>query len=169
MSCLLVKQWTDGFISFELEMAPLYPVVLPEIFDPSYAYTLVNEEDLLLGAMVTISSRYSEILLPERATQVHRKVAEWVRTQITCLLDGNDSLRKISSVEALLLLSEWPMLPVQRTKRQRSGDLAQSEEANLLKPSVQYDAYCWTNVGTYSQPEHTLRFELTVQKPSLYV
>jgi hypothetical protein len=50
------------------------------------------------------------------------------------------SLSNLSSIETLLLLSEWPMLPVLRAKWHES-DSDESEETGLLKPSLRYDAY----------------------------
>lgn len=47
-------------------------------------------------------------------------------------------------MEALLLLTEWPLAP--KTPASGRADAA-SEEARLLYPSLRYDASSWTNIG----------------------
>lgn len=126
-------------------MAPLFPLIHPRVLEAAYLPTLVQDESLLLGAIIGIASRYSNVLEHERAAQIHAKVAHWVRAEITSLMDGDLELRSVSTVEALLLLSEWPMLPASR-KRKAHGE-PDSEEARLLRPSLRYDAYCWSNIG----------------------
>lgn len=131
--------------SFELHMAPLFPLIHPRVLEQEYLSTLVTEESLLLGAIIGIASRYANVLERERAAQIHSKVAQWVRAEITALMDGDLELRSTSTVEALLLLSEWPMLPASR--KHKALDEPDSEEARLLRPSLRYDAYCWSNIG----------------------
>jgi hypothetical protein len=124
-------------------MAPLYPLLHPAIFATDYLDALVRSESLLLGAIIVIASRYSNVLDPTRASTIHVEVAKWVRSEFAALIDGDATLRTVSTVEALLLLSEWPMLPLR--ERQRAGP--DSEEARLLRPSLRFDAYCWGNIG----------------------
>ncbi|KLT43957.1 hypothetical protein CC85DRAFT_284001 [Cutaneotrichosporon oleaginosum] len=130
---------------FEIRMAPLFPLIHPRVLEPAYLPTLVADEALLLGAIVGIASRYANVLEPARAAQIHAVVSQWVRAEITSLMDGDLELRSTSTVEALLLLSEWPLLPA--TRKRRSRDEPDSEEARLLRPSLRYDAYCWSNIG----------------------
>jgi len=132
--------------SFELEMAPLYPLLHPSVFEPHYLETLIKGESLLLASIIVIAARYSKILADNRGDAVHRKLSQWVRQRILAIVDGEPSLRTISSVEALLLLSEWPMLPMSRAGADSSCD-PMSEEALLLKPSLRYDAYSWAYIG----------------------
>ncbi|GMK57798.1 hypothetical protein CspeluHIS016_0406320 [Cutaneotrichosporon spelunceum] len=130
---------------FEIRMAPLFPLIHPRILEPAYLPTLIADEALLLGAIVGIASRYANVLEPERAAQIHAVVSQWVRAELTSLMDGDLELRTASTVEALLLLSEWPLLPA--TRKRRSREEPDSEEARLLRPSLRYDAYCWSNIG----------------------
>jgi hypothetical protein len=141
---------------FEIRMAPLFPLIHPRVLEPAYLPTLVADEALLLGAIVGIASRYANVLEPARAAQIHNVVSQWVRAEITSLLDGDLELRSTSTVEALLLLSEWPLLPAPRKRRSR--DEPDSEEANLLRPSLRYDAYCWSNIGESATPTHSTSF-----------
>lgn len=131
--------------SFELEMAPLYPLLHPSLFEAYNLEVLVKSESLLLGSIIVIAARYSKILADSRGDIVHRKMSQWVRMSILDVMAGEPSLRSVSSVEALLLLSEWPMLP--RQQGQDSSCDPPSEEASLLKPSLRYDAYSWTHIG----------------------
>ncbi|BEJ13003.1 hypothetical protein CspHIS471_0301770 [Cutaneotrichosporon sp. HIS471] len=130
---------------FEMHMAPLFPLIHPRVLEPAYLPTLVADEALLLGAIVGIASRYANVLEPDRAAEIHAVVSPWVRAEITSLMDGDLELRSASTVEALLLLSEWPLLPA--TRKRRSREEPDSEEARLLRPSLRYDAYCWSNIG----------------------
>lgn len=126
-------------------MAALFPLIHPMLFEPYYLATLVRDESLLLGTMLTIAARYSNVLADRRGAVLHVELSQWVRLQLMRVMDGDPALRSICTVEALLLLSEWPMLPM------RSGDAdspdPESEELLLLKPSIRYDAYAWSNIG----------------------
>lgn len=132
-------------ISFELEMAPLYPLIHPMLFEPHYLDTLVRDEPLLLGTILTIAARYSNVLADNRGAILHKKLCQWVRLQFMRVMDGDSAQRSISTVEALLLLSEWPMLPMNH--QLEGSNEPESEEFLLLKPSLRYDAYSWTNIG----------------------
>ncbi|KAL1404828.1 hypothetical protein Q8F55_008438 [Vanrija albida] len=132
---------------FVLRMSPLYPLVHPHVFGSSYLDTLVQDEGLLLGSIIAIASRYSDVLTKGRAHRIHADVSQWVRSEISRLMDGDLSLRTVSTVEALLLLSEWPML-TDFSRRRKAAAEPDSEEARLLQPSQQYDAYCWTSIGS---------------------
>ncbi|TXT08898.1 hypothetical protein VHUM_03026 [Vanrija humicola] len=133
--------------SFELSMAPLYPIIHPMLFEASYLETLVKQESILLGSILVIAARYSNVLANDRGALVHEKLSTWVRFQLLAVMDGDPSLRSISTVEALLLLSEWPMVPMTKTEDRDYGDDSRVEEAVLLRPSLRYDAYAWTNIG----------------------
>ncbi|GMK59739.1 hypothetical protein CspeluHIS016_0803450 [Cutaneotrichosporon spelunceum] len=133
------------FSFFELEMAPLYPLIHPMLFQPHYLDTLVRDEPLLLGAILTIAARYSNVLADNRGAVLHKRLCQWVRLQFMLVMDGESTLRSISTVEALLLLSEWPMLPM--SHQLEGNDEPETEEFLLLKPSLRYDAYSWGNIG----------------------
>ncbi|TXT05103.1 uncharacterized protein COLE_06423 [Cutaneotrichosporon oleaginosum] len=133
------------FSFFELEMAPLYPLIHPMLFEPHYLDTLVRDEALLLGTILTIAARYSNVLADNRGAILHKKLCQWVRLQFMRVMDGDSALRSISTVEALLLLSEWPMLPMNH--QLEGNNEPETEEFLLLKPSLRYDAYSWSNIG----------------------
>lgn len=128
-------------------MAPLYPIIHPMLFEASYLETLVKQESILLGSILVIAARYSNVLANDRGAHVHERLAQWVRFQLLGVMDGDPSLRSISTVEALLLLSEWPMVPMSKPEDNHYGDDNALDEAVLLRPSLRYDAYAWTNIG----------------------
>lgn len=96
---------------------------------------------LFLNYQLAIASRYSLLLINGRDKTVHLGISAWIRRQIQYLQDGEHSLRVIGSVEALLLLSEWPLLPlVSFNSSAERGD-------DFLKPSLRYDSLCWSQIG----------------------
>lgn len=128
-------------------MAPLYPLIHPMLFEPHYLDTLVRDEPLVLGTILTIAARYSNVLADNRGATLHKKLCQWVRLQFMRVMDGDSALRSISTVEALLLLSEWPMLPMNH--QLEGNNEPETEEFLLLKPSLRYDAYSWSNIGEF--------------------
>ncbi|BEJ01315.1 hypothetical protein CcaverHIS631_0511720 [Cutaneotrichosporon cavernicola] len=142
---LTVQDARALFSFFEVEMAPLYPLIHPTLFEQHYLDTLVRDEPLLLGTILTIAARYSNVLVDNRGAILHKVICQWVRLQFMRVMDGDSALRSISTVEALLLLSEWPMLPM--THQLEDNSEPETEEFLLLKPSLRYDAYSWSNIG----------------------
>lgn len=114
------------------------------MFESQHLASLIHEESLLLAVVIAIAARYSTILANNRGPIVHRKLSKWIRQRILDVFDGEPALRCISTVEALLLLTEWPLAP--KTPASGRADAA-SEEARLLSPSLRYDASSWTNIG----------------------
>lgn len=139
------REGTDG--SFESDMAPLYPLIHPAVLDAKHHEALVRQESLLLAAIVVIAARYSTALPSDRGREIHQRLSHWVRHRILGVLNGDPTLRNVSTVEALLLLCEWPMLPMPNEPDFDQNEDPASEEASLLKPSLQYDAYSWTMIG----------------------
>lgn len=130
--------------SFELEIAPLYPLLHPVLFETQHLASLIHNESFLLAVIVAIAARYSTILANNRGPIVHRKLSKWIRQRLLDVFDGDPALRCISTVEALLLLTEWPLAPKTSASGRTDGA---SEEARLLSPSLRYDASSWTNIG----------------------
>lgn len=147
-------------------MAPLYPLLPPEIFSSAHLPVLTSTESLLLCAMITIAARYSSVLPRARSDTIHIHCANFIRQELIYLHEGSPAARQISSVEALLLLTEWPSIPlVHVTKGQvrnedgaggvgaagkssgGKGVDAETEATELLKASSQYDSMSWTYIG----------------------
>ncbi|GAA5987155.1 hypothetical protein JCM10908_001053 [Rhodotorula pacifica] len=102
---------------FKDHMAHLYPLLLDRIFEPVHLPALTSRESLLLAAMITISARYSSLPSRSRARMIHEALAEYCRDELVGILDGSGAMRHISSVEALLLLTEWPPITVGRAQK----------------------------------------------------
>ena len=129
-------------------MSPLYPLLAPDIFSPSHLSILTTSESILLCAMITIAARYSSVLPRPRSNQIHILCANFIRQQLIYLHEGSPSSRHISSVEALLLLTEWPSTPlVHAAKVDEGKDVNDEEVTELLKASSQYDSMSWTYIG----------------------
>lgn len=131
--------------SFELEMSPLYPILPPQIFRADRLPWMIKREPVLLGVIIAIASRYSLILHVSRATHLHRTISSWVRKQLLRSLDGSPSVRHVSTIEALLLMSEWPLAEMDSEDVQALDD-----EPDPLRPSIRYDAYSWNHIGMSS-------------------
>ncbi|GAA5904907.1 hypothetical protein JCM5296_006140 [Sporobolomyces johnsonii] len=152
---------------FETEMSPLYPLLSPLTFSLAHLPHLTSTESLLLAAMITISARYSALPSAPRARAIHKAVADYIRDELIGLLDGSGELRHISSVEALLLLTEWPPVTDGRKGKRKRGngwgknrerlgtemDDGNGEDAGdeaaeeLLATSTQYDGMSWSFIG----------------------
>lgn len=167
------KGWTDwgpvrrGLLSqleaeellriFESELHPLYPLLSSEVYHHSHMPTLVRRESLLLGTLLTIASRYAappiDTPLGSRCASIHKVMAAWVQAEVAFLTGGQLSLRHISSVEALLLLCEWPLVPVRHSDDSFARDSpepdprAPDDLASILEPSNSYDALSWSFIG----------------------
>lgn len=135
-------------------MSPLYPLLPPDVFSPSHLPVLTSSESLLLCAMVTIAARYSSVLPLPRSATIHTYCANYLRQELIYLIEGSSASRHISSVETLLLLTEWPSVPLVHGARGAAAAAAaeegkedQQEVSQLLKTSAAYDAMSWTYIG----------------------
>ncbi|KAM0788743.1 hypothetical protein ACM66B_002835 [Microbotryomycetes sp. NB124-2] len=137
------------FKYFETSISPLYPLLAPEIFSSSHLPTLTSSESLLLCAMVAIASRYNDKLDRARADAIHVSIANFIRQELVYLHEGSPVSRNIGSVDALLLLTEWPCIPLEHIMRsaEAKSESGNEEAAELLKTSAQYDSMSWTYIG----------------------
>jgi len=125
-------------------MVPLYPLLLDYLLAPSYFPALTSSESFLLGCILAISARYSTLLVGSRHQTVQKDTAEWVGQQLSRLMSGAASMRNIASVEALLLLSEWPLSPMPDEE-----DIESQSENDYLEASLWYDRFTWTSIGKF--------------------
>lgn len=101
--------------------------------------------------MITIAARYSSVLPRARSNQIHLVCANFFRQLLIYLHEGAPAYRHISSVEALLLMTEWPAIPlVYGGKGPEVKDEVEHEVTELLKASTQYDSMSWTYIGELS-------------------
>ena len=103
--------------------------------------------------MITIAARYSPVLPRARSDTIHVHCANYIRQELIYLHEGSPAARQIASVEALLLLTEWPSIPLVHVTGNGGGvrDTPPESEAptELLKASAQYDSMSWTYLGEY--------------------
>ncbi|KAM0749223.1 hypothetical protein T439DRAFT_326961 [Meredithblackwellia eburnea MCA 4105] len=158
-------------------MSPLYPLLPPSFFSPTHLQTLTTTDSLLLLTIISISARHSPLLLPPRGEQIHRKLSDEVRKLLTAMMDGEVKLRNVGTVEALLLMCEWPLLPERKRKGRRGeddspgtvgevesevedsgsenegegveghGEGGKEGESPLVRVSNRYDSITWTYIG----------------------
>ncbi len=92
---------------------PCHPVVSVELLDRDNA-SLLLQEPLLVGAITCVAARYADLgqsydaREPSRARVVQARIVEWLLGRIARLVMGSSAMRTIGTVEALLILSEWP-------------------------------------------------------------
>lgn len=151
-------------------MNPLYPLLSPNVFAPEHLSELCSTESFLLLAILAIAARYStNVLEPSRAAQLHRSLSLLIRAEVVFVLDGSAVMRHVSTVEALLLLVEWPTVPIEhgRTGAGNAGGRAGGGAdaiVEMLRPSTQYDASSWSQIGCAVR----LGQELGIHNASLY-
>lgn len=148
-------------------MSPLYPLLSPNVFAPDHLPSLCSTESFLLLAILSIAARYStNILDPARAAHLHTALSYLIRAEQVFILDGSTALRHVSTVEALLLLVEWPTVPIQHGRTGAAGDKPGNDAiVDILRPSNQYDASSWSLIGTAVR----LGQELGIHNANLYV
>ncbi|KAM0756614.1 hypothetical protein T439DRAFT_33663 [Meredithblackwellia eburnea MCA 4105] len=136
---------------YETDLQPLYPLLSPQIFEPHHLHHLTSTEALLLATIISIASRFYTGLKLGRAEEVHKSCSRWAREEISFVLDGTSDLRHVSTVESLLLFSEWPPIPVPRHRPGLDNNdgttLDPQSMHNILRPSKQYDSLSWLYIG----------------------
>ncbi|CEI62008.1 unnamed protein product [Fusarium venenatum] len=81
--------------------------------DPQQLRSLFEDDDILLGCLVAISSRYYH--LPkyavggyERSCEIHNSCWQWTRRQVSrVIFEGARPQSLLSVIETLLILAEW--------------------------------------------------------------
>ena len=115
--------------------------------------SLFEEDDVLLGCLITVSSRYYH--LPrhtvggyERSCEVHNSCWVWTKRQVArVIFEGVRPKSPLSVVETLLMLAEWLPKPIhafvensnpqgRSTQGQRVGEL-------ILQPAFRTDQVSW--------------------------
>ncbi|BEI80306.1 hypothetical protein CcaverHIS002_0108350 [Cutaneotrichosporon cavernicola] len=123
---------------------PCHPVVSAELFDRDNA-SLLLQEPLLVGAITCVAARYADLgpsfdaREPSRARLVQARIVEWLLGRIARLVMGSSAMRTIGTVEALLILSEWP--PRSMLVEDSVGDACPSSACK------HQDDVAWTNVA----------------------
>ncbi|KAM0747854.1 hypothetical protein T439DRAFT_328522 [Meredithblackwellia eburnea MCA 4105] len=180
------------FSLYKSQLHPLYPLIKDEIFETAYLPHLVGTEYFLLATCITISARYGDPSHPgstdsvrrptwgnlqkDRLSAIHTSMTNFLRHHLTFILDGSPFLRHISSVESLLLLTEWPWVtsahpfltnPIATTSTSSSpakiGQSDKNEEEDgiegILAASGQFDSLSWSLIGCAVRLAQELRLD----------
>lgn len=97
---------------YYIALADIGPFANTEYVDPNKYDKLVNEDILLLGAILTVASRLHPIPGIDgwsRSKLIHKRMWKWTKNEISSVVFGGRNLDKVGLgiVEACLLLSEW--------------------------------------------------------------
>lgn len=111
---------------FSTELYPFFPY-MPHTYytcitsdtpDLQGMRLLFEQDDLLLGCIITVSSRYYHLPSPviggyERSNEIHNRCWLWVRGQLAkVLFEGSTTPSPLSVIEVLLMLAEWLPKPI---------------------------------------------------------
>ncbi|EPQ31912.1 uncharacterized protein PFL1_00111 [Pseudozyma flocculosa PF-1] len=126
---LIKRSEAKHFLNFFLRrMHSFAPHCSPHLLDKSTdaLSELVSREPILLGAMLSVASRYdvanhnAHLIHPDT---FHRKISKWTQEKISrsFFLPGSHT---IGTIEALLILSEWATLDLhdRRTSEEASSE-----------------------------------------------
>nr|XP_019046802.1 hypothetical protein I302_03405 [Kwoniella bestiolae CBS 10118]OCF25732.1 hypothetical protein I302_03405 [Kwoniella bestiolae CBS 10118] len=128
----------------------MLPIVPLQLFQPEH-FPILLQESLLLAAMVCTAARYMDMgdsydpFEPRRSRIVQNKVTSWIRERIGYIAMGETSSRTIGTVEALLILSEWP--PQAMLLSDNSVKVEPNLHRRPANPCKVYDDLSWTMVG----------------------
>ncbi|WVQ73281.1 hypothetical protein IAR50_002849 [Cryptococcus sp. DSM 104548] len=126
---------------------PCHPIVPPELFRPQHFSSLLSEP-VLLAALVSTAARYLDLghsfdeQEPQRSIVIQGKLMSWVSSKVGLLSMGDTSARTIGTVEALLILSEWPPIPSLITPSTPT-----TSPRRPPNPCTIYDDASWTLIG----------------------
>ncbi|KAK6903377.1 hypothetical protein I203_106880 [Kwoniella mangroviensis CBS 8507] len=129
------------------KMLPLIPL---QLFQPEN-FPILLQESLLLAAMVCTASRYMDMgesydpLEPRRSRIVQNKISGWIRERIGYIAMGETTSRTIGTVEALLILSEWP--PRAMLLSDSNVISEPNSHRGPANPCKVYDDLSWTMIG----------------------
>ncbi|KAM6530188.1 hypothetical protein FALCPG4_008312 [Fusarium falciforme] len=150
---------------FFRDLYPFFPFV-PDVYytcltgpnpDLQVLRCLFEEEDILLGCLITVSSRYYH--LPrhtiggyERSCEIHSSCWLWTRRQVArVVFEGVRPKSPLSVVETLLMLAEWLPKPihafVENNTPGRAASSSQRAGELLLQPAFRTDQVSWSYVG----------------------
>ncbi|KAI8716770.1 Zn(2)-C6 fungal-type domain-containing protein [Fusarium sp. LHS14.1] len=150
---------------FFRDLYPFFPFV-PDAYytcltrpnpDPQVMRCLFEEEDILLGCVITVSSRYYHLQKRtvggyERSREIHNSSWLWTRRQVArVVFEGVRPKSPLSVVETLLMLAEWLPRPihafVENSTPSRSASSSRRAGELLLQPAFRTDQVSWSYVG----------------------
>lgn len=178
-----MREWFHGVSPFKAQtrliiqgsffdmLFPQSPILTDYYANHSNHRQLVAGEPLLCSTILVIASRYyapSGIAAVSRGSFIHDQLWNHAQGLIQSLNmgEGDSRLRSISSVEALLLLTEWHPRAAQLSAVGRLGEvesfgtssslLSTKRKNSVSHPSRQLDRMSWMLLGTAQMLAHEL-------------
>jgi len=145
-------------ISYGDKINPTLPLVPAQMFQPAYFGALLREP-ILLAAMIATAARFLDLGLsfdmnePSRSRIIQGKIVAWLLQRIGFITMGETSSRTIGTVEAFLILSEWPpraQYLFDSVVPQTGAAASSSKDTN---PCKVYDDLSWTLIGLVSSKD----------------
>ena len=120
---------------FYTSMSSVCPFVWPLYANPEKHEELVNHDTILLGAIITASSRHhlvSGIDGWSRSNSIHDRCWNWTKNALSSVVFGGKSLQNagFGVVEACLILSEWAPKSVMEDDGDDDRKSVMSEDEN---------------------------------------
>ncbi|KAE8327481.1 hypothetical protein BDV39DRAFT_204798 [Aspergillus sergii] len=154
---------------FSTELYPFFPFMPHTYYACITSHTpdlqgirlLFEEDDLLLGCIITVSSRYYHLPSPviggyERGNEIHNRCWLWLRNQLSrVLFEGSTPQSLLSVIEVLLMLAEWLPKPIHAlvdntdVRVHDNGGRPTGEFVSkvILQPAFRTDQVSWSYVG----------------------
>uniref|UniRef100_A0A8H7TQ22 Uncharacterized protein n=1 Tax=Bionectria ochroleuca TaxID=29856 RepID=A0A8H7TQ22_BIOOC len=109
--------------------------------------TIFEDDDILLGCIRTVSSRYyhlpkSAIGGFERSCEIHSRCWDWVKKEISkVIFEGSRPKAMLSVIESLLMLAEWMPRSIHASvdipdQRHRGSDNQMSQPTRFISKQL---------------------------------
>jgi hypothetical protein len=123
---------------FYTSMSSVCPFAWPLYANPEKHEQLVNEDTILLGAILTVASRHHPVSGIDgwsRSNSIHERCWKWTKNALSSVVFGGKSPQSagVGIVEACLLLSEWAPKIILEEDGDDDRKSAMSEEETELE------------------------------------
>ncbi|BEI83827.1 hypothetical protein CcaverHIS002_0404310 [Cutaneotrichosporon cavernicola] len=131
---------------YAVHLGPLHPVV-PTVLLQTKQFTELLDEPILLAAICLAASRFCDLgpsyvsTEPLRSRVIQGRLVEWLMSRLGYLTMGDPTFRTIGTVEALLVLSEWP------PRALLLKDPSRARASTLSSACKLFDDLAWTLTG----------------------
>ncbi|GMK58645.1 hypothetical protein CspeluHIS016_0600870 [Cutaneotrichosporon spelunceum] len=131
---------------YATHLGPLHPVVPTSLFQTNQFAELLDEP-ILLTSICLAASRFCDLgpsyvsTEPLRSRVIQGRLVDWLLSRLGYLTMGDPTFRTIGTVEALLVLSEWPPRALLLKDPSRARASTASSACKL------FDDLAWTLTG----------------------
>ncbi|CAK9787158.1 unnamed protein product [Cutaneotrichosporon oleaginosum] len=131
---------------YAAHLGPLHPVVPSSLF-LTKQFTDLLDEPILLATICLAASRFCDLgpsyvsTEPLRSRVIQGRLVDWLLTRLGYLTMGDPTFRTIGTVEALLVLSEWP------PRALLLKDPSRARASTLSSACKLFDDLAWTLTG----------------------